>query len=78
MMKHPAAVSATKTRITTLLITRSLLVNLRGLYAPLQHLQHSAPQMVLATYTMIMRIITTTRMIAMAKPGKPWPRSDTR
>ena len=78
MMKHPAAVSATKTRITTLLITRSLLVNLRGLYAPLQHLQHSAPQMVLATYTMIMRIITTTRMIAMAKPGKAWPRSDTR
>mmetsp|Transcript_0 Transcript_0/g.3 ORF Transcript_0/g.3 Transcript_0/m.3 type:complete len:226 (-) Transcript_0:154-831(-) len=78
IMKHPAAVSATKTRITTLLITRSFLVNLRGLYAPLQHLQHSAPQMVLAMYTRIMRIITTMRMIAMAKPGMAWPTSDRR
>mmetsp|Transcript_12041 Transcript_12041/g.44759 ORF Transcript_12041/g.44759 Transcript_12041/m.44759 type:complete len:214 (-) Transcript_12041:1256-1897(-) len=78
IIKHPAAVIATNTRIITLLITRSFFVNLRGLYAPLQHLQHRAPQIVLAMYTTSINTISTRRMMAIAKPGTAWPIRETR
>mmetsp|Transcript_9150 Transcript_9150/g.22543 ORF Transcript_9150/g.22543 Transcript_9150/m.22543 type:complete len:238 (-) Transcript_9150:895-1608(-) len=75
-MKQPMAVKTQKPNMTNLLMSRSRLLKLRGLYAPLQHLHSVAPQTLLTTYTKPMSTIATSRIMAIAMPGRPWPRSE--
>mmetsp|Transcript_89196 Transcript_89196/g.216352 ORF Transcript_89196/g.216352 Transcript_89196/m.216352 type:complete len:245 (-) Transcript_89196:328-1062(-) len=74
--KDPQAMTITNMNIAIRLIFTSRFVNLRGLYALLQHLQHVAPNSLDKMYTTSMRIMMTIRTNPMAIPGMPCPMRD--